>query len=172
MKKPILTIMIGLPRSGKSTWIKKNKKDAVVVSPDEIRAKIFGHQFHSNAEDFIWAFAKAMCRLLLEQGKDVIIDATNINSYSRNVWINIGKQYKAKVRMIWTKTSVQKCLQRNKGEKSVPKDVILKMAHVFETPSLEYLDKDIELIEIPKYKTKKYLYNYYESQLSLLNKEN
>ena len=41
--KNTLILMCGLARSGKSTWIKKNQADAIVVSPDDIRAEIFGH---------------------------------------------------------------------------------------------------------------------------------
>ena len=67
--KAKLIIMCGLPRSGKSTWIRKNKGDAVIVSPDEIRSDIFGHQFFKNCEPWVWAMAKSMVRLLMGQGR-------------------------------------------------------------------------------------------------------
>ena len=55
---PMLTMMCGLPRSGKSTWIKKNKEDDVIVSPDQIRLKVFGVQFYSEVEQFVWGFTR------------------------------------------------------------------------------------------------------------------
>lgn len=158
--------MVSLPRGGKSTWLKKNKGAAVVVCPDEIRSKIFGHQFHKEAEDYIWAFAKSMTRLLLDQGKNVIIDATNINNYSRDVWIRLAREYKAKIRIVWIKTSVKECIKRNKKiDVKVPEDIIIRFAGHFENPSYcGTFDADIEVIEIPKSpKSKKNdpLDNYY-----------
>jgi len=152
--KQTLTLMVGLARCGKSTWVQKNKKDAVVVCPDEIRVKIFGHEFHKEAEDYIWAFAKSMTRLLLDQGKSVIIDATNINNYSRDVWIRLAREYKTKIRIVWIKTGIVECLKRNKkADRNVPEEVITGMALHFE--NLDYKgpsndNKDIEVIEIPK----------------------
>lgn len=148
-KQTTLTMMCGLPRCGKSSWIKKNKGDAVIVSLDEIRSQIFGHQFHREAEDFIIGMAKSMVNLLITQGKDVIIDATNIKNSFRHTWINIATKYNAKVRIVWIKTSVKECLKRNtinKDGKSVPENVITGMAAVFENPIS--IEPDIEVIEI------------------------
>jgi predicted kinase len=42
MKQPLFTVMYGLPRSGKTTWVARNKKkDDIVISSDEIRKEIF-----------------------------------------------------------------------------------------------------------------------------------
>lgn len=135
--KTTLTLMCGLPRCGKSTWIRKNKKDEVIVSPDEIRKEIFGHQFHLNAEGFIWSLAESMTILLLKQKKNVIIDATNINFVSRGKWIKLAKLQNSDVKIVFLRTDLDKCISRNKkslkGE-SVPEDVILNMALFFEDP--------------------------------------
>jgi predicted kinase len=150
--KQTLTLMCGIPSCGKSYWIQKNKKDAVIVSPDGIRKNIFGHQFFTNAEDFIWAFAKGMCRLLIEQGKDVIIDATNLTFRSRLDWIRLAKQYGVKVKIVWIKTSLKECLKRNaKRDNKVPEDLIINMALYFEEPIEEIECKDGgKVITIPK----------------------
>ena len=57
--KSSLIILCGLPRSGKSTYARKNSKNAVIVCPDRIRKVIFGHQFHKEAEDFIINISKS-----------------------------------------------------------------------------------------------------------------
>ena len=171
--KTMLTLMCGLARCGKSTWIKQNKGDAVVVCPDTIRSEILGHQFHKSAEDFVWAIAKSMVRILLDQKKSVIIDATNLTFFSRGDWIRIANEYGAKVRIVWIKTSIRECKRRNrkstKGNK-LPSEVIDRMASVFENP---YYGKEkgkprIELIELPRNKAGRLkddlLDNYYQAE--------
>ena len=148
--------MCGLARCGKSTWLNKNKKDAVVICPDEIRAKIFGHQFHQESEGFVWAFAESMVRLLLEQNKGVIIDATNLTYGSRDKWIRIAKEYGIKVEIIWIKTSLKKCKERNKKSKKgnkIPVVVLDRMASMFESPFYNEYKEKIKLIEVSKSKT-------------------
>lgn len=152
LMKPSLMLMCGLARSGKSTWIRKNFKNDVVVCPDRIRKLIFGHQFHKDAEDFVWAFAKGMTKLILEQGKNVIIDATNLNSFTRHEWYKIAKDYDAKITVIWVKTSLKECKRRNakspEGEK-LPENVLDGMASIFENPVEDLILRGKNIIEIP-----------------------
>jgi predicted kinase len=147
--------MCGLPRSGKSTWIKKNAKDYVVISPDRIRKLIFGHQFHNDAEEFVWAYAKGMAKLLLEQGKNVLIDATNLNYPTRAQWYAIAFTYDTQIKIVWLKTSLKECKDRNanspEGEK-LPEGVLDRMASIFVNPTEDVSIKEaynIELVEIP-----------------------
>ena len=157
---PVLTIMCGWPRSGKSTWIEKNKDfvNDIIVSPDEIRKVIFGHQFHQNAEPFIWAFAEGMTRMLLEQGKNVIVDATSLTYSGRVRWIIIARNYDVKLRIIWIRTSLEECLKRNKKcskDKQVPEDVLKRMPLTFEEPYAQQSSGGekycIELIKIDEF---------------------
>jgi len=158
---PTVTLMCGLPRSGKSTWIRKNKIDEIVISPDEVRAKIFGHQFFANAEGFVWAFAESMVKLLLEQDKSVIIDATNITSASRYKWIKIAESYKAKVKIVFFKTSLKVCLRRNEKSKAgqkLPEKVINNMAIWFEDPIYSE-EEGFEILHVTGKKTSVKKYN-------------
>lgn len=82
---PILICMVGLPRSGKSTWAKE--QGYPVVCPDEIRLALHGHRFISLAEPFVWAIAEVMVRALFGAGHErVILDATNTTRAARNRW--------------------------------------------------------------------------------------
>jgi predicted kinase len=147
-----LTLMCGPARSGKSTWIKENAKDDVIVCPDRIRKLIFGHQFHRDAEDFVWAYAKGMAKLILEQGKNVLIDATNLNYSTREQWYRIALDYKANIRVVWVKTSLKECKERNRkspeGER-LPEDVLERMAIMFENPT-EDIKYDVARIELAR----------------------
>lgn len=158
-----LILMCGLARCGKSTWISKNKGDAVIVSPDDIRRDIFGHQFHQNAEGYIWAIAETMVRLILKQEKDVIVDATNLTCHARDRFIKIARQMKIKTKIVWIMTKLDKCKENNKKsekDKQIPEHIIEGMALCFLDPY--YDEKDIEVIQVPKsnYKIQPYS-NFY-----------
>jgi len=180
-KKPVLTMMCGLPRSGKSTWIQENQGNAIIICPDRVRLKVFGVQFYRGAEQFVWGFTNGMANLILEQKKDIIVDATNINYKQRRAWFNIAADYCDKVRIVWFKTSIKECKARNeKSDKNnrVPPEVIDRMARDFEDPIYPqpYLHDDgiiwfqIELIQFPS--TRKTIKvgegpsNYYLSELT------
>lgn len=153
MKKATLTLTCGLARCGKSTWIRKNKGDAIVICPDDIRTSIFSHQFYFPAESFVWGIALSMARLILEQGKDVLIDATNVDFASRGKFISIAKEFDCNVRIVWIKTTIQVCLNRNAksdDKNKLPDGIIENMAKRFQDP---YYNKgEVELIQIPKSK--------------------
>ena len=145
-KQPTLTVIMGIPRSGKSSWIDKNKKNAIIVSPDEIRSEIFGHQFHAPANPFIFALSGSMISLLLKQGKDVIVDATHISHQLRNSYYSVKKAYNCKTRLIWVYIdedyiiNIEKCKERNELSlegKKLPNSAIERMGLAFEPPDEE-----------------------------------
>ncbi len=85
MDKQTLFLMVGLPRSGKTTWAKK--QNLPMVNPDSIRLALHGKPFIPQAESFVWAIAYLMAKALLISGHStVIIDATNITKKRRDEW--------------------------------------------------------------------------------------
>jgi len=151
MKKPTLTIMCGIPRSGKSTWILKNKEPTdVIVCPDEIRKEIFGHQFFKPAELFIWAMTEAFIILLMKQKKDIIMDATNITPYVRSKNLPLVEKYGYKTKLVWINTDIDECLKRNKlSEKNkVPMEAMEGMCGMFQEVDPKYETDFDEIIEV------------------------
>ena len=153
MKKdnPKIMIMMGLPASGKSTWIKKHSKDYVVVELDWIRKDVFGHQFHRNAEPFVIGFGKSMVRMLLEQGKNVILDSTCLPEFIRNEWIKLASDYCADITVVHVTTDLKTCIKRDKmrGKKKVGKDVITNLSTLYQPIDKEsYKWRKIKVIEV------------------------
>jgi predicted kinase len=139
----MLTIMCGIPRSGKSTWVKNNKGDAIVISPDEIRREFFGHQFHQNAEKFIWGITENVIRLLLKQEKNVILDATCMTTQSRYSWVKMVQEYNTTMSVVWTYADKDRdknlaiCKKRNAlspKDEQVPESVLESMSSFFIDP--------------------------------------
>ena len=86
MNDKLLIMTVGLPRSGKSTWAKK--QSCPIVNPDSIRLGLHGQAFVQLAEPFVWAIAKVMVRALFLAGHyTVILDATNTTKARRKDWV-------------------------------------------------------------------------------------
>ena len=149
-----LIIMCGLPRTGKTTWINKNKKDAIVVSSDDIRETIFGHKFHYESNKFVFAFVEAMVIILLKQNKTVIVDATNLTFNLRYQWAQIAEKYNCNCEIVWVYISkdpqknLEECLKRNRlsiEKDRVPEQSLIQMNNFFEEP--EEIPTKYKLIE-------------------------
>ena len=135
-------MMCGLPASGKSTYLQTHLKSYVKVSQDEIRRIFYGNQFYKNAEPYVVGDAKNIVRMMLEQGKNVVIDATSISYQYRREWQAIAEEHHAEFSVIYLDVPSEVCLLRNRArpkEKRVPADVILRMARDFDIPN-EYVN--------------------------------
>ena len=133
-KQPVFTIMVGSPRSGKDTWIEKNKKNAIVVSNDWIRENILGTHYSDKANAIIWSISDSTIRILLGQGKDVILNGVNLTKGTRKFWVDLGSEYGAIIKMVYMKTSLDTCIKRNKDTKKLPNEKLVQMYHSFEAP--------------------------------------
>jgi len=133
-----LIMMVGLPRSGKTT-IARNLGHPIVC-PDAVRFAIHGQRYISEAEAFVWPVTKAMVKALFLAGHDtVILDATNTTKKRRAEWKN-----KKWVRKYWqVNTTAEECKQRAINENDseiIP--VIARMASEFEPITLDEHDDD------------------------------
>ena len=132
--KPTLIMMVGLPRSGKSTWAREHS--APIVCPDAIRLALHGQRFVQSAEPLVWAMAHLMVDSLFLAGhKHVILDATNNTRRRRKEWINPSAW---KVKMMVIATSADECIARAKAEGDldiIP--VIERMAKQYEPAGLD-----------------------------------
>jgi len=130
MEPQLLIILMGLPRSGKSTWARKESKKlgAPIVNPDSIRLALYGQAYIQSMESYVWAITETMVEALYGAGHNtVIVDATNINKASREKWAH---HYPAFHHL---DTSVELCLERaTRGGRDDLIDVIKNMAEKFE----------------------------------------
>ena len=146
---PELVLLIGLPGSGKSTYISNRYgydriflHNTIVLSSDKIREEKFADvndQTH-NAEVFDYIKQEAV--KALEKGFRVVIDATNITKKARKsitdyVEQNIISFYDyGLIRYVIMATPYYKCLENNrKRNRQVPESVIERMYKQFEFPN-------------------------------------
>ena len=85
MKTPVM--MVGLPRSGKTTRADECYPGAPKVNPDAIRLALHGQPYVASAEPFVWAIARTMVKALFLAGHDVVVlDACNNTRARRDEW--------------------------------------------------------------------------------------
>lgn len=127
-----LIIMQGLPASGKSTRaaeIMKADGNAVRINKDLIRTMLHFDNFTGKNEGMTRDAARVLALHFLQQGKNVIIDDTNLNPGTLQSWKDLAKGADAKIQHEVMTTSIQDCIERDAArEKKVGRSVIVNMA--------------------------------------------
>lgn len=131
----LLTILRGLPGSGKSTYAQHEagERGAVVLSRDSLRDMLHpdGHTgvLEGFEEVLISETLRAMAVRLLGEGRHVIIDATNLRDKYVRDWIKVahGRGHDFSI-VDFRDESLEQCLANNRHrERQVPEGVIWGM---------------------------------------------
>jgi predicted kinase len=129
-------MMVGLPASGKSTYAKKlaDKENAIILASDELRKELFGDVNDTKHNNELFQELHKRAIQYLKEGKNVIYDATNINSKRRATFlkqlpINVKKE------CYYMNTSLDVITENNSNrERKVPMDVIKRMRKMLQIP--------------------------------------
>jgi predicted kinase len=128
VKDKTLVILVGLPRSGKTTSARE--LGIPIVSPDAIRISLHGRRYFAETESFVWALARVMVASLFRAGHDqVALDACNHTRKRRSEW----KSDLWARRYITKYTSPETCMEvacRDRDDEILP--IIAKMAAEYE----------------------------------------
>lgn len=137
---------IGIPGCGKSTYMKKNYPDAVYLSSDELRQELLGDVTCQDNNDIVFYTMRKRAVDALNEGKDVIYDATNITRKSRAQILKECPLVVQKIAMvIWAPIGV--CKSRDEERKrTVGHQVIDVMLKRFQPPFWDEGFNDIQVI--------------------------
>lgn len=131
-----LTLTVGLPASGKTTWARdKAKKDGNIrlVSRDDIRTTLYGrtlgYKHTKEKEEAVSKVALEIVNMCLAQGKNVIIHDTNLRFADREPWRVVAAKFGACFELEYFDVSIHKLLERNhsRGEKAIPVSILWAM---------------------------------------------
>ena len=144
--------LVGVPASGKSTWIKNQDwaDTCVVVSTDEFvedYAKEVGSTYNDVFGDFMPTAVKLMADKVVrarEAGKDIIWDQTSVNVKTRKRKFNMLPDYDH-IAIVFKTPEADELKRRleSRPGKSIPNYVMKSMIENFEMPTVEEGFKDI-----------------------------
>ena len=140
---PIFHMLVGLPGSGKTYYVNKHLKreNTTILSSDEIRKVLLGSEDAQWDNSIVFDAMNYAAIENLRQGRNVIYDATNINSKRRIALLEqIKKEVKEDVFFVVTilATPYEICIERQqKRERKVSEEVINRMIKNFEVPYYE-----------------------------------
>jgi predicted kinase len=129
-----VTMMSGLPGSGKDTWLAKLQCDLPVVSLDDVREELGVEATGDQGQ--VAQLARERCRELLRTRTSFAFNATNLLRQTRQRWIDLFADYSARIEMVYVEPPLSVILDQNKQRKrAVPEDVILALANKLEPPT-------------------------------------
>ena len=129
-----VTMMSGLPGSGKDTWQSRNRGDHPVVSLDDIRRELNVAPTDNQGE--VVQLARERCRERLRTGTPFVFNATNIVRQTRRQWIDLFTDYRARVELVYIEPPFGRLLRQNRSRQdSVPERVIRRLAARCEPPT-------------------------------------
>jgi predicted kinase len=128
-----VTLMCGLPGSGKDTRIREHAAGLPVISLDAIRDELRVSPRERQDEVVRTAYERA--RELLRTKTPFIWNATNVTRALRGRLIDLCYSYGARTKMIYTDAARETILQRNRVRiRRVPDHVLDRLARKLEVP--------------------------------------
>jgi predicted kinase len=129
-----VTMMSGLPGSGKDTWLANLRGDLPVVSLDDVREELGVEATENQGQ--VAQLARGRCRELLRARTSFAFNATNLLRQTRQRWIDLFADYNARIEMVYVEPPLSVILNQNKRRKRlVPEDVIVELANKLEPPT-------------------------------------
>lgn len=145
-----LILMMGIPGSGKSTFIKNNEHlfspSHQVISRDKIRFRILTDEDdYFSKEGQVWRNFIIEIKNSLFYNEDTIVDATHLNEASRNKLLkaleldSCFSESGIEKDIIFINTPLDIAIERNShrlGREHVPEQTIRNMFNALTTPSI------------------------------------
>jgi predicted kinase len=132
---PTITLMSGLPGSGKDTWVARHHAGRPVISLDEIRAEIGVEP--TERQERVVQLAHQRAIRLLEAGEDFIWNATTLGRHHRQALFDLALQYDPRVHAVHVEALPSLLFPRNRRRAPhavVPDDVIWRMTRIWQPP--------------------------------------
>jgi len=130
-----LIITVGLPGSGKSTYLARLGVNA--ISSDEIRRLIADDPHDQSMNARVFATVRYLVRQRIAAGRLVTyVDATHLTPWERQPYVQLAQRYACKLEALFFDVPIETCIARNQGrDRIVPEEAIRAMARRLVPPS-------------------------------------
>ncbi len=130
----VVTLLSGLPGSGKDTWLRNHHADHPIVSLDDVRQSL--DVAATDNQGTVVQAAKELCRGYLRSGTSFAFNATNLVKETRSRWISLFADYNARINVVYVEPPLPQILRQNQSRPdAVPEQVIRKLADKCDPPT-------------------------------------
>ena len=134
-------LLVGLPGSGKSTWVqsKVTLGASGALSSDTLRELLADDPNNQNIHARVFRVMRELLKHRLELKRPVTyIDATNLTPKERRPYIKLADLYDCEIEAVFFDVPVEECMRRNRGRgRIVPDEVIAMMAQKLVAPDVK-----------------------------------
>ena len=130
-----VTLMCGLPASGKNTWVTQHAGGVPVLSYDDTRQRL-GLKYGAN-EGLVAHTVFEMAKTYLREKQDFVWNATHLSAQMRQKNVAVSLAYDAHVRIAYVEADKATLLKRNQArDSSLSNAKLLQILKHWEMPSV------------------------------------
>lgn len=123
-----LVVLVGLPASGKSTWLKD--RGLAALSSDAVRELLSGDITDQSINRLVFATLRQLAAARVKAGAEVTyIDSTALTPWERRCWIRFAELHECTAEALFFDVPLAVCKRRNaRRARVVPGHVLERMA--------------------------------------------
>jgi predicted kinase len=137
VKEPRIVVLVGLPGSGKSTYLERLGVKA--LSSDAVRGLLADDETDQSIHRAVFATLRYLLRRRLALQRPVTyMDATHLTPRERRPYVKMGQTYGCTVEAVFFDVPLEVCRERNRRRgRVVPDEALDRMAARLVPPTVE-----------------------------------